>query len=459
VTEDVETRLRVALQEQVAHDGGEADPWLAYMSGRSHRRRRLVRRGAVALSCAAVATAGLFAVAPSVLDDHHKSVVAAPAQSSLYAAPPVGGLAGGAWAAALVDRFRTNDALSRDADGGVVEDRDMARVIFASDLGGVRVAMVVTPTSYHFLQGPTGAQPSQLLVREQGFGGLPESLTWIVNDGASNRLVVVAPGGARVDVAEDVHFGADGRTRLDWTAVAKAPTGEFLRRVTGDGPLSVRVRVEGRTVAETRIGPEGEQAPFLLTEGRLAAITAGTRGPSPVDAEFLERRLDSMSSGGIPVEDSDIRVLWSGSIRGVHTMLVTVQPPNGGVLVSAHRVTGSDGGSRTSRTDMHALLPAAGAYDRPLAWRLKGNNGDPTTTTVVVFAPAEAERVELTGSGSDGDVAIDGSGVGLVEVPLARDATVTAYDSNGGVVGRTPVFAATAYADLPGLTPDTRLGG
>jgi hypothetical protein len=136
-------------------------------------------------------------------------------------------------------------------------------------------------------------------------------------------------------------------------------------------------------------------------------------------------------------------------------VLVTIHPTGGGVLAYAYH-----GSPAAYRTDLRLLLPAAGADERPIAWRLRAEGADDRTDRVVVIAPPGAQTLTVTPhGGTPTAVTVDGDGFGTTTLGPDRAAVVTSTDPRGHAVS-TPVPPFDSdMGGPPGTTPGTRVVG
>ncbi|MEV6811985.1 hypothetical protein, partial [Micromonospora sp. NPDC051296] len=158
----------------------------------------------------------------------------------------------------------------------------------------------------------------------------------------------------------------------------------------------------------------------------------------------------------LPAAGTTVRVRWSGSEHGSAAALFTVRPAGGGII--AYAMHGDD---RTGWwTDLRLLLPAEGADQRPIGWRIRADNSTRTPTDQVqVIAPPDAARVTVTvGGAPPATVTLDASYAGTTRIPPDQPATFTAYATDGSVLGTTPLPPVEAnMSGLPGDSPATRV--
>jgi len=111
-------------------------------------------------------------------------------------------------------------------------------------------------------------------------------------------------------------------------------------------------------------------------------------------------------------------------------------------------------------TDLRLLLPAKGADQRPIGWRIRADNSTGTPTDQVrVIAPPDAARVTVTvGGAPPAAVTLDASNAGTTRIPPDQPATPTAYSTDGGILRTTPLPPVEAdMSGLPGDSPATRV--
>ncbi|WP_405117137.1 hypothetical protein OG559_05925 [Micromonospora sp. NBC_01405] len=188
----------------------------------------------------------------------------------------------------------------------------------------------------------------------------------------------------------------------------------------------------------------------------LTAARRGARG-TPLDDANLRGFVESaLLDSRLPAAGTTVRVRWSGSEHGRAAALLTVQPAGGGVIAYAMHNDARTGWW----TDLRLLLPAAGADQRPIGWRIRADNGTrPPTGEVRVIAPPDAARVTVVvGGAPPASVTLDASNAGTTRIPPDQPATLTAYSRDGSVLGTTPLPLVEANgSSLPGDSPATRV--
>ncbi len=142
------------------------------------------------------------------------------------------------------------------------------------------------------------------------------------------------------------------------------------------------------------------------------------RGDNDFDYELLHTFVDSaLWRAGVPLEGLLIDLRWTGVVNGSPAALFTVQEPGHGVVAFAFHGT-----TESFSADLEMLMPAAGVEDRPIAWRMRGEeHGDIETDRVTVIAPEKAASVslEITGQ-APVDVVLDETGKGEATVEPTR---------------------------------------
>jgi hypothetical protein len=186
----------------------------------------------------------------------------------------------------------------------------------------------------------------------------------------------------------------------------------------------------------------------------LTAAVRDTRGPI-IDRAILAHFVGyALRDSGLSAQDVTIRVRWCGSINDKPAALFTIQPEGGGVLAYAMH-----GGTAGWQTDLRLLLPADGAAQRPIAWRMGAEGQETRTERVVVVAPTGTAIATTTaGDGAPTPVTLDASGFGTTTIVPDQPATVTAHAADGTALASTPIPAfETNTGGLPGDTLNTRI--
>jgi hypothetical protein len=205
-----------------------------------------------------------------------------------------------------------------------------------------------------------------------------------------------------------------------------------------------------------------------LHRGGLSGGWSGTSGQevgdSMVDAALGGRAFDretlrawigsALQDARLPAAGTTVTVRWTGTLNAAPAALFTLRRPGTGVLAYALH-----GGADSYRQDLRVLLPAAGADDRPIAWRMRADGKDDRTDRLVVTAPAGAARVELTVAGAPPvAVPLDADGFGTTTLAPDAEASVTAYRADGRKLAETPVLPfETNSGGIPGDDPKTRV--
>ncbi len=209
----IEHTLADTLRQRAGDRGPEPDPWERFVHGeRASRRRR--RRRTVGTIAGLVAAAALVQTNAVPLPRWVPAVTlnAPAAESPLLGLPTRGSLANEqAWLHGLRQAV---DDISEDEGVWRVEDRDDIRIVYAGDVGGQRIALLVVPLRLGLIRveqamfygGPQGARAEEM---EQGesFDGVPPVVARMVGDVGDSpetagglteppTLLLVAPPGA-----------------------------------------------------------------------------------------------------------------------------------------------------------------------------------------------------------------------------------------------------------------------
>jgi hypothetical protein len=459
------TLLSDTLREAAETVDLPQDPWPGFARReRSHRRARRVRRVALAVVVAAAVGAQTNVVplpgwAPGI-------ALASSPWSALAAEPPRGSLTSDpVWLAAFRDRVTGLP----DPDGfWAVAGRDRIKVLYASDAPGRRIALVLVPLRLGFItsweliwyDGPTGAAPAQMRQGGNEDAGNPV-VTLTQSDGQhGGYALVIGPSDTTVTISGDPHYAASGVVERRQIATSDG-TGVGVAILP---PAPLPPGLDARVTRGTEVlyegafsggwGSSGDGDPWQPGDSQLAEATRESRGPAPHPAILTNFVRLALTDSQLPASGTIVRLRWSGTVNGQAAVLLTVQPPGGGVI--AYAVHGT---ATSSRTDLRLLMPAEGADSRPLGWRLRAEGGDDRTDQVRLSTPPGTASATVTvGGGPAVPVALDASGAGTTAVPPDQPATVTAYAADGSVLGTTPVpLFENDSSRLPGDTLGTRI--
>ncbi|MCX5068222.1 hypothetical protein OOJ91_20485 [Micromonospora lupini] len=445
------------------------DPWPGFARReRRHQRTRLIRT-----AVAAAVGVALVGVQTNVvpLPGWAPGIAVAAAPAALLDAPPRGALAGDqAWLDTLRARISTDPPVSagNPLSGWKVGDRDRIRLVYGSDQPGHRVALVAVPLRFGLLTketlvwyvGPAGAGAKQMRYAGHSEGvGDPVMTLMQADPDRGGFAVVVGPAESTVTISGDPRYTPRGT--LEYQDLARADGSGVGFAVLPTAPLRnepvVRVSRGGHVLYQGGLGG-GPYAAIVPTEMDvlLTAARRGARGTPPDDANLRNFIESALLNSRLPAAGTMVRVRWSGSGHGQAATLLTVQPAGGGVI--AYVMHGDD---RTGwSVDLRLLLPAEGADERPVGWRIRADNGTRTPTDQVrVIAPPDAARVTVTVDGAPPTtVTLDASKAGTTRIPPHQPATLTAYSTDGSVLGTTPVPPVEAdMSGLPGDSPATRV--
>jgi hypothetical protein len=465
MTEHVAAALREALTGEAAKATTPDDPWPRFAARETrHRRMRWVRRSAVAGFL--VVVVGIQSnVVP--LPGWVPGVAVASAPSRLSAGPSRGSLAGDvAWQ----DGLRRQVKDMQDPEGlWRVGDRSAIRVVYAGDVPGLRLALVLVPLHLGVIkdwtlvwyEGPTGAAPDRMEWSSNTNADTPAATLLYGSVDRGGAAVVIGPPGASVTVSGGATYSAAGTVDRHPLATSADGSGVAVVDLPAGGPprLATRITVDGALYFEGGLdgGWSGGSGSGQDPSPEMLAVAArDARGPGLDRDRFLAFATTALNDSRLAAEDVTLRLLWTGTVNGVPAALLTVQPRGGGVIVYAMH-----GGIDLQRTDLRLLLPADGAFERPIAWRLRAEGKDTQTDQVVVVAPPGAASVTVTvDGGSPVPVPLDASGAGSTTVSPSSPAVVTAYTSDGATIAGTPLnLLESDMGQLPGDTPGTRVVG
>lgn len=335
--------------------------------------------------------------------------------------------------------------------------------MYAADAPGHRLALALVPLRFGFLadqeliwyEGPAGAAPAEMTEAGRVDGGEDVAMYMSGSAEAAGAAVVVAPPGSSIAVSSGFTYSAAGRVEHGAPVVATGIAEVRLAPAPSDPGTTVTVTRDGRTLYQGRAwgGWAGQagQDPQEPTE----AMVSRALGDHTFDRATLRQWIRSaLSDARLPAAGTTAAVRWTGTVDGQPALLLTLRRQGSGVLAYAMH-----GGADSWRTDLRLLLPAAGAENRPLAWRLRAEGKDDRTDRVVVVVPPGTGRATLTVAGAaPTPLTLDPSGSAVTTLAPDAAATVTAYPADGGTPAGTPVPPfETDSGGLPGDTPKTRV--
>lgn len=468
----VEDLLRDSLTDRADRLGYQPDPWARFSAAERVHRAQRRRRGAAALAAAVavgavVQTVGVPLPGRATLGTVAAPVSATPTPSTpgamLHDAPPRGSLAGDkAWQdglRALPEDVEESEGMYR------VGDRRTIQVLFAGDVPGRRLALLLVPLrrdgstfeAAQWFEGPVGATAAQM---EQRVNEEPQDVhIYSTGDDRDQLVVVVGPPSTQVEVSVGVRFGADGRLDRSWRRVGADGIGWLQLPPSRQVPqVAARVMRDGRLLYDRPVGVGGASEAPPQAATLPAEVVRATRGGPPSGVLLQTALEDAFATTGLDPRTTQVRVPWAGTVRGQDALVMTLQPQGGGVLAFSHRLLSRDDDSMATAQDLRLLLPAEGAAERPLAGRLRADSSEEKTSSVVVVAPEGATRVDLVAGGRTTPVALDVTGAGLTELDPGTDGVVRAYRSDGSLVGELPVPPfEDDMSGVPGSTRGTRI--
>jgi hypothetical protein len=462
VSTDVESALRDSLVAEATAMPVPPDPWTGFAAReRTHRRSRRVR-----LAVAAAAVTAAVGVQTNVvpLPGWAPGIAVAGRETALTNSPTRGSLAGDlAWQRAM--RHEVKDVQDPDALWKV-SDRKRIKFVYAGDIAGHRFALMLVPLRFGFItdsmltwyEGPAGAAPGQMIDGSREDGG---DTVVTYTDSAGDRpglVIVVAPTGSTVSISPGFSYSAAGRVeRLppvtsepgSGLGVLELPPAPYDPGVTGTVVQGERTLFDGTLSGgwSDGSGAGAQEVTDAMTDAALA-------GHSFDRAALREWLSAALHNARLPASGTTLAVRWTGVVDGAPAVLFTLHPRGGGVLAYAMH-----GRADSWRQDLRVLLPAAGADQRAIAWRMRAEGKDDRTDQLRVVAPAGAARVDLVvAGGAPVPVALDASGGGAATLPPGAAASVVAYRADGSLMSTTPVTPfETSSGGIPGSDLKTRI--
>ncbi|GAB3274867.1 hypothetical protein [Kineosporia babensis] len=499
---DVEAQLRIGLNEKAVTMHAPVDPYASFLRREEQNRRsRRIRTGVVALVVAGVVGVS-GAVGLNLADRSERSSPSdgmhgqenwvpvpeptgsdspediAAATEALLDSPVRGSLAGDQeW----LERMRTyvaGEAAARLRENVVrpVEEKDV-QFLYAGEIGNTRQVAAYVPATtkggndasrVYWFQGEAGEDRVKQMMygtSADPIGDATAAFRWeySAND-EDGYLLALGPVGSTVTAGTELTFRADG------TATRTIESGQegsgLLELVVppqpgGRADIAVTITRDGETrnitsgtLTSGMGGLDGRVFQDVVDEAmgeRTAEQVWGERGPTdlPPTANWLR---ESLTEANLSLDSAGLEIPWAGLIDGEPALVFTVQAPGEGVLAFAWRGTlGS-----LDRNDYRVLMPAQGAAQRPIAYRLATLEGE-QTNGINVIAPPGTVRLELKADGQDAQsLDLDESRRAEAELDPQQAATVTAYDEAGDEIGSAPVLPFAGKGSV-GEAEGTRL--
>jgi hypothetical protein len=460
VSTDIENMLRESLTAAATATPATPDPWTGFAAReRTHRRSRRTR-----LAVAAVAVVAAVGVQTNVLPlpGWAPGIAVAGGPTALTGSPARGSLAADrAWQRGM---RRVVKDVEDPGELWRVDNRDKIRFVYAGDVAGRRLALMLVPLRFGFLtdsmltwyEGPAGAAPGQMTDAARVDRGETVVTYAETADDRAGLAIIVAPAGSTVSISAGFSYSAAGR--VEHTAPVVSAPGSGVGVLTLP-PQPAAPGITGTVTQDGRTLYRGPLAGGWSGTSDISAVPDAVIGAALGDRTFDRAMLrewvsGSLSDARLPAEGTAVAVRWTGTVDGQAAALYTLQPRNGGVLAYAVHGAGDN-----SRQDLRLLLPAAGVTRRAIAWRMRAPGRDDRTGQVVVVAPPGATRVDLVVAGRAATaVPLDAGGAGRVTLAPDATASVIAYAADGSRMSATPVPPfETDGGGLPGDTPKTRI--
>ncbi|AGL20014.1 hypothetical protein [Actinoplanes sp. N902-109] len=456
---NIETTLRDGLTDTAGALELPADPWPSFQQRETrHVRNRRLRVGVVTAVLAALTVLQSGVVR---MPGWAPGIAIAAQSRPLLDSPTRGSLAHDtAWLAgmrAVVQDMRDDDGVWK------ITDRRQIKFLYAGEVGDNRLVLAYVPVRWGFItdpqlvwySGPAGAQPEQMDESGNVDDGQP---TVSLAEAASDRpgfAVVVGPQGSTASISTGFEYTAAGTVAYDPPTTGPAGTGiaEMVLPPAAAAPgVTFRVTENGHDIpVDGGVGWGGPSPDYSRHD---AAITRALGGRQFDHATLRQWVTSQLGSAGLSLRNVTISIPWLGTVNGQPAALLTFQEPGHGVLAFALH-----GGANGFREDLRLLLPAKDAGRRPLAWRMRAEGKDDRTNEVHVVGPAGAAKVVLQIPGAAPvAVPLDADRHGTAKLPTPDTAaTVTAYASDGTVLGTAPVPPFTDIDGIVGASPATRV--
>ncbi|WP_250007742.1 hypothetical protein [Actinoplanes sp. M2I2] len=459
-----EAMLKNALAAEAELLDVAEDPWTGFeRRERTHKRNR---RAGLAAVAALLAAAGGVQAGVVPLPGWAPAVQVAGFGAVLGDDPIRGSLAGDK--TFLEGLRREIKDIQDPGETWRITDRRKIKFVYAADVGRSRLALALVPLRYGFLEdralvwyeGEAGAAPAEMVESGRVDGGEPVVTSLLARSDGPGRLVVVAPTGSSVAVSQGFRYTPEGR--VEHNPAQAQPAGTGLAELTlPPSPIPPEVTVTVTSGPDTLYqggagggwGSSSDSNPQDVSE----ATVEKALGDRDFDRAALRSWVNqSIRDARLVAAGTAVTVRWTGTVSGQPAALITLQPEGGGVLAYALH-----GGADSYRQDLRLLLPAKGAAQRPIAWRMRADGAEDRTDQVIVTAPAGTRKLTLqVGGAAPVPVTLDATGGGVTAVPPFAEARVTAYGKNGSVLGTTPVPPfETDMGGLPGDTIKTRVVG
>ena len=445
--EDTELRTRLeSLAHRTAPPPRDADELAATVAARVHDRRRWRTVSAVAAAATAVLVWVSVPLVGSSEDRGTEPARPSPSPVDVYGAPTRGPLAVDS---AFVEGVRRLPWAAGSADGTPAPRVVDRHVVWAADLGDVRVALVAGPDptagpgadalAVAWFTGSTGVGADAMFVAAVRYGVHPARPAAFV-DVPTGMVVVVSAPADKVELSPRPEIDGDGTVRRPFRLVPAvqgvATVVEDYPVVADDAapervtPLRYRVLRDGERLTGTidvARGPDAPAAPDL-TADRLREAPA----PHPGDAAARVEMEQLLGRTGLSPDQVSFTLLWAADLplpgRGsARLTLLAARLPSGAQYVAAP--LGSEAGSRSCGSEVRP----AGTLDRAVAVRCLAGPLD----SLVVVAPARlvtATAIDADGRAVDTYPLTDGTAV----VPWDdRVAELLVRDADGRVVQKT----------------------
>jgi hypothetical protein len=283
--------------------------------------------------------------------------------------------------------------------------------------------------------GRTASNPGQAAVDVEFAQRWSDNPLLMVNltYGNASYLAIVVPPELTAELSRGRDVAADGTVGQAFQPLA-LHAGTALLNVGSTAPVAIQLKDRGHVISHGVRGSTGGGGsivaddsvyPTTAQQTAAAALARGKADAGAVKEAASSLGMDAQPYAGVPMR---FRVLWGGTLRGMHCVLVAVQFDSGALFPDLGCVHAGGG----SESEAPGMVPAGSFDRRVLSWA--GSNG------VEIMAPPGAVRVEVEYADRTSQrAALDN---GFAEVRPTRHAKATVvrvYDAGGQLLDQRPV--------------------
>lgn len=435
----LDRELREELAERARRIEPPSDPWGDFLLTRDRRirRRRRLLVAAAAVILLPVVITGLGEVSQPAREFSAGS----PGANVPDGLPDYGAVRGSLGGDG--DTVSAVETRARTAEPGH-PPFTMSAVVFAGDVQGLRVAIVVGRTAepesggdvVRSYSGPAGTPPGELAADRDG--PLPDEravITYtLANRAGTVRALVIPPGDQCTLLrADPPTVGPDGRLLLQWLAVPLTDRTGLVTLTESLYAQRWRTACDGGPSAETDLGTVSgrlaprDDPPSGVSDAELQAASAGARGSAdPAAVRGAVTELEA-AFGQVEISRSPLQVLWGGRSGGRPAAAVVAHLSGGGMAVVL----------ASARARVFGVTLRPGDWTDQL---IAGAGGVEGPSRIVAILPPGAVRAEATLTVGpprpltpDGDVVTGDIAGDIYTDPGGRETLrkVIAYDAAG----------------------------